>query len=90
MPTTWQIVEAYVKARLAFVEPTLRGDVEEDDLEVPDRIEEQLEQLPVLCRYVYVSGRVLPAVVRDAVDLVWIPRCFVSTVPPLIFCQPVP
>lgn len=45
-----QIVEAYMKARLTLVEPTLRGEIEEDDLEVPDRIEEQLEQLPVLCR----------------------------------------
>ena len=50
--TPLQLVEAYVKARVGMVEACIRGDVEEDDLEVPDRIEEQLEQLPGICRSV--------------------------------------
>ena len=50
-------MEAYIKARMSLVEPTLRGEIDEDDLEVPDRIEEQLEQLPVLCRYQYEQTR---------------------------------
>ena len=45
-----QLVEAYVKARLGMVEAVIRGDVDEDDLDVPERLEEQLEVLPGICR----------------------------------------
>jgi hypothetical protein len=45
-------VEAFVKARLALVDGVVKGTVEEDDLDSPDRIEEQLEQLPGLFRCV--------------------------------------
>jgi hypothetical protein len=51
LPSVFQLVEAFVKARVGMVEACIRGDVEEDDLESPDRIEEQLEQLPGLFRY---------------------------------------
>ena len=50
LPSVFQLVEAFVKARVGMVEACIRGDVEEDDLESPDRIEEQLEQLPGLFR----------------------------------------
>lgn len=68
-------MEAYIKARLQLVEPALRGELDEDDLEVPDRIEEQLEQLPGLCRYQYEQTRTTILAAMDPLmqRCVWVP-----------------
>ena len=52
-----QIVETYVRSRLEAVESTLTSgiELEEDPLENEERLQDQLDNLPLLCRFNYDS-----------------------------------
>lgn len=50
--TAPRVVLAYIEARIDYVDAVIRGEGD-DDLEDQDRVEEQLEQLPGVCRYQY-------------------------------------